>query len=208
LFYSTIDNPKDPHDGFRASVNQDVAGLGGDADFLRTTADARYYHDFGDGIVSMTRAQGGYITPYGGQSVPLQNSFFGGPNLVRGFAPNGFGPRDVTPGTTQDNIGGTAYWASTQEFDAPIPGLPPEIALKAAVFADAGSVWGYKGPTSFPALSPSLMQVGNSQQVRSSLGAGLIWDSPFGPLSVDYAYPISKTSYDVTQRLYFGVGGH
>ena len=207
LSYNTLDNPKDPHDGVRIDVRQDVAGLGGDADFLKSTADARYYHDYGNDVVGMTRVQGGYITPYGGQTVPLMDSFFGGPNLVRGFAVNGFGPRDLTPGTTQDNIGGTAYWASTQEFDAPIPGLPPEIALKAAVFADAGSVWGYKGQTSFPALSPSLMQVGDSRQIRSSIGSGLIWDSPFGALRVDYAYPITKESYDVTQRLHFGVGG-
>jgi outer membrane protein insertion porin family len=207
LTYSTVDNPKDPHDGIRATVSQDLAGVGGGAEFLKSTGDVRYYHDFGNDIVGMTRAQGGYLTPYGGQTVPLQNSFFGGPNMVRGFAPNGFGPRDITPGTTQDNIGGNAYWAGTQEFTAPLPGLPPEIALKGAIFADAGSVFGYKGPTSFPALSPSLMQVGNSQQVRSSVGSGLIWDSPFGALRVDYAYPLTKTDYDVTQRLHFGFGG-
>jgi outer membrane protein assembly factor BamA len=43
-------------------------------------------------------------------------------------------------------------------------------------------------------------------KVRSSIGAGLIWDSPFGPLRVDYAYPTSKTNYDVSQRLHFGFG--
>jgi len=153
----------------------------------------------------LVRAQGGYITPYGGQTLPVMSSFFGGPQLVRGFAVNGFGPRDVTPGTTQDNIGGSRYWATTTELQAPIPGLPPEIALKAAVFADAGSLWGYRGATSFPSLSQSLT-VADSQRVRSSIGSGLIWDSPFGALRVDYAYPTSKASTDVTQRLHFGVG--
>jgi outer membrane protein insertion porin family len=124
---------------------------------------------------------------------------------VRGFAPNGFGPRDLTPGTTMDNIGGSAYWATSAELQAPIPALPPEIALKAAAFADAGSLWGYRGATSFPALSQSL-NVGDSRQIRSSLGAGLIWDSPFGALRVDYAMPVSKAPYDVTQRLRFNAG--
>jgi outer membrane protein insertion porin family len=206
LAYSTVDNPKNPHEGVRVEVRQDVAGLGGDVDFLRTTADARYYHDLGNDVVGMVRAQGGYITPYGGQTLPLPSSFFGGPTLVRGFAPNGFGPRDLTPGTTQDNIGGSRYWASSAELQSPIPGLPPEIALKAAVFADAGSLWGYRGATSFPTLSQSLT-VADSQRIRASIGSGLIWDSPFGALRVDYAYPVSKTSYDVTQRLHFGVGG-
>ena len=207
IAYNTLDNPKNPHEGLRVEVRQDVAGLGGDVDFLRSTGDVRYYHDLGNDIVGMVRGQAGYITPYGGQTLPVMNGFFGGPQLVRGFAVNGFGPRDLTPGTTQDNIGGSKYWATSGELQAPIPGLPPEIALKTAVFADAGSLWGYKGATSFPNLSPSLMTVGDSRQVRSSIGSSLIWDSPFGPLRVDYAYPLTKTPYDVTQRLNFGFGG-
>jgi len=205
LTYSTLDNPKSPRSGVRAELRQDVAAIPGAVDFLRTTGDVRYYHDLGNDVVGVVRAQGGYVTPYGGQTLPLMSSFFGGPQLVRGFAVNGFGPRDVTPGTTQDNIGGSRYWTTSAELQAPIPGLPPEIALKTAVFADAGSLWGYRGATSFPSLSQSLT-VADSRRVRSSIGSSLIWDSPFGPLRVDYAYPISKASADVTQRLHFGVG--
>jgi outer membrane protein insertion porin family len=204
--YNSLDDPKHPHEGIRAEIRQDVAGLGGSVDFLKTTGDIRYYHDLGNDVVGVVRAQGGYITPFGGQTLPFVNGFFGGPQIVRGFAVNGFGPRDLTPGTTMDNIGGSAYWATSAELQTPIPGLPPEIALKAAAFADAGSLWGYRGATSFPSLSQSLT-VADTRQVRSSIGSGLIWDSPFGPLRVDYAYPISKTSYDVTQRLFFGFGG-
>jgi outer membrane protein insertion porin family len=73
------------------------------------------------------------------------------------------------------------------------------------LFADAGSVWGYRGP----ALAQSLQQsvnVADSNPLRSSLGAGLIWDSPFGPIRADYAIPVSKASYDVTQRFHFSAG--
>ena len=135
----------------------------------------------------------------------MANGFFGGPQFVRGFAPNGFGPRDTTAGTTMDNVGGSKYWATTAELRAPVPWLPPEFGLKVATFADAGSLWGYKGPTSFPSLSQSL-QVSDSRTIRSSIGAGLIWDSPLGPLRVDYAYPTSKATYDVTQRFRFSAG--
>jgi outer membrane protein insertion porin family len=204
--YSSLDNPRNPHDGLRAELRQDVAGLGGGVDFLRSTGDVRYYKSLGDEVVGIARVQGGTIAPYGGQTLPVTSSFFGGPQLVRGFAPNGFGPRDVTAGTTMDNIGGSSYWATSAQLQAPIPGLPPEVALKGAFFADAGSLWGYRGPTSFPALSQSL-NVADSRQVRSSVGASLIWDSPFGALHVDYAIPTSKTKYDITQRLGFGAGG-
>jgi outer membrane protein insertion porin family len=203
--YSTLDNPKNPHEGVRLEAKQDLAGLGGDVDFFRTTGDLRIYHDFGDDVVGLARGQGGFIMPYGGQALPFANGFFGGPQYVRGFAVNGFGPRDLTPGTTADNLGGSRYWATTAELQSPIPWLPPDFALKAAVFSDAGSVWGYRGQTSFPTLSQSL-NVADTRRVRSSIGAGLIWDSPFGPLRVDYAYPTSKTNYDVTQRLHFGFG--
>ena len=54
------------------------------------------------------------------------------------------------------------------------------------------------------ALSGSL--IGNSATVRSSVGAGLVWNSVLGPLRVDYAYPLSQATYDVTQRLHFGYG--
>jgi len=203
--YSTLDDPRDPHNGLRVDGRQDIAGLGGGVDFLRSTGDVRYYKSVGDGVVAMTRIQGGTIAPYGGQTLPLTSSFFGGPSMVRGFAPNGFGPRDLTPGTTMDNIGGSSYWATTAQLTAPIPGLPPEVPLKGAFFADAGSLWGYRGATSFPALSQS-MTVADSRKIRASVGASLIWDSPVGALHVDYAMPVSKTNYDITQRLSFGAG--
>ena len=129
--YNTLDNTKNPTSGFSSQLKQDLAGLGGDVNFLRTTEDVRYYQSLNSDLVGMVRAQGGYITGYGGQQVPLIDSFFGGPQLVRGFAPNGFGPRDLTPGTTMDNVGGSMYWATTAELQSAIPGVPQEYGLKA-----------------------------------------------------------------------------
>ncbi len=113
--------------------------------------------------------------------MPLVDSFFGGPSLVRGFAPNGFGPRDLTPGTTMDNVGGSLYWATSAELQSPIPGVPGEYGLKASAFVDAGSVFRYAGPTTFPGSTQSL-QLANGNIVRSSVGVGLTWASPFGGL--------------------------
>jgi outer membrane protein insertion porin family len=203
--YSTLDNSKNPTSGWRASINEEFAGLGGDAKFAKTTADVRYYQPLADGVVGMVRAQSGYVTPWGGQSLPLLAGFFGGPQLVRGFATNGFGPRDMTPGTTMDNVGGNIYWASTTELQTAIPFVPPDAGLKAAFFADAGSLWSTSSSTSSMALSQSL--ISNPQTMRASFGAGLVWDSPLGPIRVDYAYPISQASTDITQRFRFSAGG-
>jgi outer membrane protein insertion porin family len=207
LTYSTLDNAKDPTSGIHAEFNNELAGLGGAAKFARTTDDVRYYHPIVGDVVGVVRAQGGYVTPWGGAQLPLLDGFFGGPQLVRGFAPNGFGPRDITPGTTMDNIGGNAYWTTSAELEAPVPGVLASANLKVALFSDVGSLWatGASGASSLASLSPS-QQIANSRAPRASIGTGLIWDSPFGALQVDYAYPILKQPYDVTQRLSFTAG--
>jgi len=139
--------------------------------------------------------------------LPLLNGFFGGPQLIRGFAPNGFGPRVVTPGVSQDNIGGNVYWTTTAELQAPVPFITADAGLKMALFSDAGSLWATNvaGAASLASLSPA-QQIANARAIRASVGASLIGDSPFGALRVDYAYPIAKQSYDVTQRLNFSAG--
>jgi outer membrane protein insertion porin family len=206
--YSTLDNARNPTSGIRIQVNNEFAGLGGAADFARTTNDVRYYHEIGGDVVGMVRGQSGYVTPWGGQQLPLLDGFFGGPQLVRGFAPNGFGPRDITPGTTMDNIGGNAYWTTSAELQSPMPLVTPDAHLKVALFSDTGSLWatGASSASSLASLSPA-QQIANSRALRSSIGASVIWDSMFGPLRLDYAYPIAKQPYDVTQRLQFSAGG-
>jgi outer membrane protein insertion porin family len=208
LTYSTVDNPKTPTEGVRIQTNNELAGLGGAAKFARNTEDARYYHPLVGDVVGMVRAQGGYATPWGGQQLPLLNGFFGGPQLVRGFAPNGFGPRDITPGTTQDNIGGNIYWTTSAELQSPMPLVSPDAQLKVALFSDAGSLWATNASSvsQLASLSPS-QQIANSRALRASVGASLIWNSPFGALRVDYAYPVAKQPYDSVQRLNFTAGG-
>jgi outer membrane protein insertion porin family len=200
ISYNTLDNNKTPTSGINSQLRQDLAGLGGDVKFLRTTEDVRYYHELGGDLVGMVRAQGGYITGLGGAQVPLLNNFFGGPSMVRGFAPSGFGPRDLTPGTTMDNVGGSMYWATTAELQSAIPGVPQEYGLRASAFVDAGSVFGYKGPTTF---GTQVAQAANKNVLRSSTGVGLTWASPFGALTVNYAVPLTKAPYDVVQPLNF-----
>ena len=206
--YSTLDNAKNPTSGIRAQTSNEIAGFGGAAKFAKTTEDVRYYHEIAGDVVGMVRAQAGYVTPWGGQQLPLLDGFFGGPQLVRGFAPNGFGPRDITPGTTLDNLGGNAYWTTSAELQSPVPFVPPDAGLKVALFSDTGSLWATNASSvsSIAAMSPS-QQIANSRAIRSSVGAGLIWDSMFGPIRIDYAYPIAKQSYDVTQRFQFSAGG-
>jgi outer membrane protein insertion porin family len=203
LIYNTLDNNRNPTAGIRAELKQDLAGLGGDVNFLRTSADARFYHEVVPDYTAMLRLQAGNVTPWNGNNLRFNDLYQGGPNLVRGFRQNGFGPRDLTPWTTQDAIGGANFWAASLELFIPLHFIPKDIGIRGSIYADAGNVWNYKGPTSVPGET---MTFADSKLIRTSVGAGLIWDSPFGPLRFDYAIPLTKDSYDIVQEFRFGGG--
>ena len=190
--YNTLDNNKNPTSGVMIEVRQDFAGVGGDVNFIKNTADFHYYHELTSDLVGLVRLQGGQAMGWGGEDLRMIDHFFMGPNLVRGFAPSGIGPRDMQS-PSQDALGGSLYWGATLEFQQPIFGVPKDFGLKAAVFADAGDVWDYIGQRQFPATGTSVTVAGDSaSMIRSSVGAGIIWDSPFGPLRFDYAYALTK----------------
>ena len=97
-------------------------------------------------VIGVLRLQGGYIHGWGSDGLRMLDHFQMGPNLVRGFAPSGIGPRDLTIGTTQDALGGSMYWGTSVEFQTPLFFAPKEVGIKLAVFADAGSLWNYRRP--------------------------------------------------------------
>jgi outer membrane protein insertion porin family len=215
LSHNTLDNTRNPTKGLLSEFKQDFAGVGGDVSFIRSTADVRAYREVVSDVVGVLHLQGGHIAGWGGRPLRMLDHFQMGPSLVRGFAPAGIGPRDLTVGTTNDSLGGTMFWGASLEVQRPLYFLPKDAGVKVAAFADAGSLWNYVGPTTFPAtgevLSGSICAtppcpVDNRMYVRSSVGVGLIWDSPFGPLRFDYSFPITKQPYDRIQQFRFGGG--
>jgi outer membrane protein insertion porin family len=220
LTFNTLDNNKNPTDGLLVDFRQDFAGVGGDVTYLKSAVDGKYYTPLVSDIVGLIHLQAGALTKIGNNNIRMLDHFQMGPNLVRGFAPNGIGPRDLTffPFTgTGDALGGTKYWGASAELQMPFWFLPKEVGLKGAVYADAGSLFDYQGPTSNP-LTGEInglvngkpcncgMVFDNSNPIRTSVGVGLIWASPFGPLRFDYAVPITKGTYDRVQQFRFGGG--
>jgi outer membrane protein insertion porin family len=234
LNYNTLDNNKNPTDGLLIDWKQDFAGVGGDVTYLKSQVDAKYYAPLVSDIVSLIHLQGGILNKVGNNELRMLDQFQMGPNLVRGFAPNGIGPRDINPFGTQDALGGTKYWGASFELQMPFWFLPKEVGLKGAVYADAGGLYDYQGPTTWAAtgeLTTPLSQKGgnsnctpptqppnfsagtctglvynDSNVVRTSVGVGLIWASPFGPLRFDYAVPLTKGQFDRVQQFKFGGG--
>lgn len=223
LAYNTLDSNKTPTAGIYAELKQDFAGAGGDSKFIRSTGDIRYYREIFDDIVGLVHVQGGNITGFGGNKLRIVDNFNLGPSLVRGFAPGGIGPRDFSAGIdpkTSGGLGGTTYFGASLEFQFPIFGLPREIGLKGAVFADAGTLFNYNGRTNFSAgggacvaqnVAPAFTQgtclnVRDSHAIRSSVGASLLWASPLGPIRFDYAFALTKDKLDVKQAFRFSGG--
>jgi outer membrane protein insertion porin family len=228
LNYNTLDNNKNPTDGLLIDFRQDFAGVGGDVTYLKSAIDAKYYAPLVSDIVGMIHIQTGMLNQIGNNDLRMLDHFQMGPNLVRGFAPNGIGPRDINPYGTMDALGGTKYWGASFEMQMPFWFLPKEAGLKGAVYADAGSLWDYKGPTTWAAtgelttpsnsncIKPTTVPLyagtctglvyDNGNVVRTSVGVGLIWASPFGPLRFDYAIPITKGANDRVQQFKFGGG--
>src|SRR5262249_29153795 len=145
--YNTTDNNKIPTSGLFAELRQDFAGVGGDVNFIRTAGEVRKYYEIFSDVVSVLKLQAGNIAGWGGKDLRMLDQFQMGPNLVPGFQPAGIGPRDLTPGTTNDALGGTLYWGVSFEAQTPLYFLPKDIGIKVAAFADAGSLWSYQGPT-------------------------------------------------------------
>ena len=208
LTYSTLDNPRNPTSGIRTQSNVEFAGLGGAAKFARTTKTrattirSRRCRRHGAGAERLRDAVGRPVAA-------VARRLLRRPATGARLRAERFGPRDITPGTTQDNLGGNVYWTTTAELQAPMPLVTPDAQLKVALFSDAGSLWATNASsvsTLASSLSPA-QQIANSHAVRASVGASLIWDSMFGPIRVDYAYPVAKQNYDVVQRLNFTAGG-
>jgi outer membrane protein insertion porin family len=197
LAYDARNVKNNPTKGVYMELSQDLAGLGGDAHYLRTSGELRAYYPVMDKVTLVGRAIGGNITPWGGRDLTSSDLFFKGGETVRGFANSGYGPRDKSNALA---LGGQFFYGATAEVRFPLPLVPEDLGLGGAFFADAGSLW-KTSDTTATAVGGNLV---DNTTLRSSVGASLTWNSPLGPLRADYAYVLSKDVNDETQAFKFG----
>jgi outer membrane protein insertion porin family len=193
--YNTLDDQNMPREGLIWKITHEFAGLGGDSDFYKISGKVRYYKTISDeqDIVGSLTAGAGYVIPTD-KNLNVFDQFMIGGREIRGFENSGIGPRT----SDGDPLGGTTYFTASAEATMPMPGIPQDVGLRAAVFADAGTLFGNKAD-----LFGDILH--NSSSIRASLGAGLIWASPFGVIRVDYAVPVLKQDFDKTQNFRFGI---
>ncbi len=200
LTYDTRNHPRNPTRGLFFSAAADFAGLGGDVQYVRLLGEGRGYYPITDEITLVGRVLGGHIEGWGGEDVRLLDLFFRGGETIRGFDRAGYGPRDLG---TLDALGGRTFWSATAEVRFPIPLIPEDLGISGAVFADAGSLFG-AGESAKRLGDQGLINLADDETIRSSVGVSLLWNSPVGPLRVDYAHVLSDESYDDKQTLRFG----
>lgn len=212
LVYNDLNDTRSPTEGTYWSLSQTFYGAGGDAQYVSTTGTAVAYHTFSEDadLIGMLRARGGANILFndGGNNYRAQDNFYGDGRQIRGFERFGFGPRDPVTG---DSLGGLYFWNATAEVTFPMPFLPESMGLRAGFFADAGQLWGLDSTSRGAIVAANAATAGFTTQqlddntLRASVGASILWASPFGPLRVDYAIPVSSTSWDEIRNFNFGV---
>ncbi|MGB9024796.1 MAG: outer membrane protein assembly factor BamA [Rhodomicrobium sp.] len=210
LIWDTRNNRKNPTRGVYVSFAQDFAGVGGDVDYLRSVGEVRGYYPLTRDFTLVGRGLAGNIFNWDGGYVRTVDDFYKGGECVRGFAPAGLGPRDPSTG---DSLGGKNFYCATAEIRFPLPFVPDDLGFGGAIFADAGSLWGtdaaalgnlYWSKNGCPIGATCPQQVEDSDAVRASVGASLIWNSPIGPLRADFGWAVLKEQFDQTQIFRFG----
>lgn len=210
--YDTRNLPQAPSSGVFASFSQDLAGIGGDVNYIRSVADARGYYPITNKITLVGRVQGGAIEGWGGDDVRLTDLFFKGGETIRGFKRAGYGPRDACENPVtgsrvgecrRDSLGGKLFWATTAEVRFPFPLIPDNLGMQGAVFVDAGSLWD-PSEQALQAVAQEGSFIFDSSDVRLSTGFSIIWQSPLGPLRADIAQALLKSEFDRTEIFRFG----
>lgn len=158
LIYDTLDNRVHPTRGITASINGDVAGLGGDVKYARLRANAAKFWPLGHGFIFSVSGEGGIIKGLG-QDVRLTDRFYLGEPQIRGFGIRGVGPRvirqyytqdpttkaySVSSTKTDDALGGNYYYMGRAELEIPLGSGAREMGLRPSIFVDAGAVWSVK----------------------------------------------------------------
>lgn len=187
-----VDDQLDPHRGHSFTFLQDFAGVGGDVKYLKTELEYKYFYPLTEEVVGNIALTSGLIEGIN-QDIRLNDRFFKGGRSFRGFKIAGLGARDAF---TDDALGGRAYYIGTAQVTFPL-GLPEEFGILGNLFTDAGAV-------ALPVEKGFGVNYSNSPRV--AVGFGVAWESPFGPIRLDFAKPIVKEDFDETEGFRFDVG--
>ena len=189
--HDSRDNFLNPSTGWRHVIGFEFAGLGG-AKFTKSVYEVTYYHPLIGKLVGAAHGRINYGDGYGGEELPgFERYFMGGPNSLRGFTIQDVGPKD----SDGDPVGGEQSLLINLELQYPFT-----KSFRGFLFYDRGNVYGSGTDTSTTAKSFDLAEM------RSSIGAGIRFLSPFGPLGFAYGIKLDKQSGEEAAQFHFSAG--
>ena len=200
-----------PTRGYFVELNQDLAGIGGDVNYLRTEVTSGWYYGFNKDFVLSATGAAGFIDGWHGDVVRINDRFYKGGNTFRGFEVAGIGPRDTTSGR-DDALGGKLYAIGSFELTVPTF-LPEQYGIKASLFTDIGTVGMLDEAdrrdrfgqiidcdTVTTTITPCIK---DDLGLRASAGLSIHWRSPMGPIRFDFSQILAKEDYDKTETFRF-----
>lgn len=191
--YDTRDSTLQPTRGVRVAFTGDYTGLGSDVNALKGQVNASWNKELLDDVVVTVGGRGGAIYDFG-EDLPIYDHFSMGNTTLRGFEYGGVGPRDAT---TKDALGGKYMLGHSLEMTFPLGSAMDDLGVNGLVFNDGGIVKSFEGATA---------NVLDADTYRLSVGTGVFWRSPIGPLRIELAMPLVKATEDRTQLFNFSVG--
>jgi outer membrane protein insertion porin family len=186
-------DPIRPTRGFFANIGQDFTGVGGDVRYVRTDFNGSWYFGITNNIIFQANGAAGYIFGWGGKSIRINDRYFKGGNTFRGFEIAGIGPRDTE---FQEALGGNIF--AIGSFELAFPNLLPEqYGIKTALFTEFGTL----GKLDQSAKVSATIQ--DALALRASAGVSVFWNSPMGPIRLDFSRVLAKEPYDRTESFRF-----
>ncbi|NQY81879.1 MAG: outer membrane protein assembly factor BamA [Alphaproteobacteria bacterium] len=196
LFYDTRNSTTKPTKGYRVGGNVALTGVAGNYKMLQTELSANWYIPITDDITLNVNGFAGRVTPLAGTDVRIVDNYFaGGETDIRGFSTNGIGPRVRS---TSESLGGREKVRGSVNLRIP-SGLPKHVGVNLVAFSDFGFVrnHGLSGITG--------IAIDETNSLRTSLGLGIEFDSQV-PISILFARPLKKESWDKTESLVISLG--
>lgn len=192
-------DPINPTRGWSTSLRQDLAGLGGDVNYLRTEVNTGWYYGIRPNWVVSAESSVGFVNGWGGDPIRINDRFFKGGNSFRGFETAGLGPRDLV---TRDSLGGNFYAIGTVQLSVP-NGLPEEYGIRTELFVDVGTLGLLDDRYKLDINGMPDGSIVDDLAPRMSAGLSVHWRSPMGPIRFDFSQLILREDYDRTETFRF-----
>lgn len=194
-------DPVRPTRGFFVSLAQDLAGLGGDVQYLRSELEGGWYYGFNKDFVLSLSGSSGYISGWGDDVIRINDRFYKGGNSFRGFRVAGIGPRDISFGRS-DALGGEAFAIGSAELTVPTF-IPQQYGIRASIFTDVGTLGILDDKIKTGSDGKPITGIYDDLSLRASAGLSVFWRSPMGPIRFDFSQTLQREDYDRVETFRF-----